>query len=308
MTRRKLQSLAALGVAFVLAAVVIGLFVPDERSSATANKPTTTTTVADGCNKQDVVSGILVSAGFTPDQFTIGEDKFDLTLPAALQAGHGRFADQPLTSKDALMSFLNSGDPAAVALLDTTVKLSGGTKEQASHPSNWVGFQLLTKSEWSGNTLFVDGKVTPAGTRHSAEGDIGWVFINPADCSTKANVVRVAIVRLGCGNPQAVPPNPLGSPPPPATPTTQPPSVTTTTVPSTTSTTVCTSGKCVPPTTVAPPPTTTPVPTTAPPNNGGQGDSGDGATNTTSPPTTTAPAPSPPTTSSPTTNPPPPPG
>lgn len=272
------------------------------------------------CDKPTVVNNILVNAGFTPDQFTLGE-QFNLSLPAALESGNGRFTDKPPVTKEALIELLKSGKPAAQALLDSTVKMSGGTQEQALDPGNWEGFQLLTPSDWSGNTLFVDGKVQPAGTRHSAEGDIGWMFIHPEDCSTDANVVRVAIVRLGCGNPQLVPPSPPGKPtlttvpsttsttvPPTTVPTstTVPPTTTPTTMPPTTTPT-CRSGKCVPPTTTPPPPTTAPSPPPpTQPNNGGQDEAGDGATNNTTPPATIAPSPASPTTLPPTTNPPPP--
>lgn len=305
MTRQNLRTLGALGVLFVLIAVVIGVFVPDDGKTRNAGASGSGGTPSgESCNKQEVVRGILVSAGFTADQFTIGEENFNLSLPAAQDAGNGRFADQPLTTVGALTSFVGSGAPAANKLLDTTVTLSGGTREQAVDPSNWVGFQLLTRSEWSGNTLFVNGQVTPAGTRHSAEGDIGWVFINPSDCSTRANVVRVAIVRLACGNPQTVAPNPPGTPPPAPTPTSTPTTRPTPTTTPTPTTVPCPSGKCTPATPVAPPPTMAPPATsTTQPSNGGQGDSGDGATNTTSPPPTESPAPAPDRTESPTENP-----
>lgn len=219
MSRQNWRNIAIVGAVLVIASILAGLFWP----ANTQGEPASADEPAGECSKADTVSAVLVAAGFTPDQFTVGEERFDLTLPAALEAGNGRFADRPHTSLEAFIGFLNSNEPAAEALIGQLVQTAGVTREQVLDPGNWEGFQLLINSEWSGNTLFVDGEVKPAGTRHSDVGDIGWVLVNPEDCSTNVNLVRVAIVRMGCSNPQLVPPNPPGMPPPPEQPHLPPP-------------------------------------------------------------------------------------
>lgn len=302
---------SALGL---IALLVIGLL-----AGSSSKTPAESTTNKGGkggavCDQQAVVRSVLTSAGFTSKQYTVG-DKFNLSLPAAVEAGHGKFASKPLTTKAALIAFLKSSQPAAQKVMATTVKQSGGTRQQAFNPSNWVGFQLLVPSDWEGNTFFVDGKVKPAGTRHSAVGDIGWMFINPIDCASKANVVRVVIIRLGCGNPQTTVPKPR-QPKPAPKPTCPPGQVM---LPQG----VCSQGKDAgdKPVPAGGPViqcpggyygrdgkchtgTYTPSPQPTPSQGAGQGDSGPGATNTTPPPPTTAPEDPNPSPSSPTSNPP----
>lgn len=189
------------------------------------------------CDPRKVVSNILISAGFTTDQFTVGEDNFDLTLPAVYDAGDGRFNDEVYTTAVEYTQWLGGGSGGANALLEVVMSTGGATREQALDPNNWVGFQLLTESEWSGNTLYKDGTVQPAGaTRKSDVGDLGFVFVHPDDCRTQ-QVIRTVIVRVACGNPQTVPPNPPGKPAPTTTTTSPPGTTVPTTVPSTTTTT-----------------------------------------------------------------------
>ncbi len=200
------------------------------------------------CNNQQAVSNLLMEQGFKAGDFTVGEDKFNLDLPAAKQAGDGKFADKPLTTKDAYVAFLKSDVPAAQAVKKHLLEAQpGATADQIVDPNNIEGFQILVESEWGGNTSFADGKTVAAGTRQSQKGDIGWVFINPSACTKNGNVPTTAltVVRMACGNPQLTPPTPVGGKPTPSTSPPGTPTTTSTTTPP--NTPVCQYNSSLPP-------------------------------------------------------------
>lgn len=231
--RQRYLAGAAGGTALMLSVLLLVLGVGPFAAFSRPDPPQRPTPAT--CDRMAVTTAMLTNAGFRPGQFVVGEDKFDLSLPAATDHGAGSFST-PLTSSNQLVSFVQSGSPQANRMVEMTNSVAGAKSHQLANPDNWVGFQLLVPSDWTGNTSFVDGSVHPAGTRQSGSGDIGWVFVNPTDCAANAQVIRVGVVRMGCGNPQFVPPSPRGAAPPttttvprpspqyrPPTPTTPPP-------------------------------------------------------------------------------------
>lgn len=292
--------------------------------TATATATVTASPTAKACVPTDVVTQILLRAGFKPGQFTVG-DKFDLSLPAAVSAGEGKFAPQPLVTRSALVSWGSGGSASANTAFANAQRDGNGTKPEVLNAGNWVGFQLLIASDWAGNTSFVtaSGQEVSAGTRHSAAGDIGWVFINPTDCAeglTLDNGLEFGMIRMGCGNPQSEIPVPPGHKPPPGIKPGPKPHPHPTCTPTPGVEGPC-SGKdnrsspsAMPTVVVCPPgeflprdghtladcmPDRSGNPSSSPNPSQGQGDSGPGATNTTSPPATSAPGPTPGKTSSP---------
>lgn len=207
-----LAPLAAL-VAVVVLAVVWTHMAFNQRPVAQTSQPGVHTLASAKCDDAQAVANLLISQGFKPGEFTVGVDKFNLSLPAAKQAGPGSFSTKPLTTSAMLIAFLESGDSAAKAAKGHAATQGSATDAQLFDPENWQGFQLLVPSSWAGNTVFVSGSEKPVGTLNSQVGDIGWVFINPADC-TKAGLKlqHVALIRMGCANPQNVLPTPTTPP------------------------------------------------------------------------------------------------
>lgn len=258
MSRSEKRSWMGLGllVSMFIALLVVGLSVTTGLTSKASAKTPVSATATCG-NPQTAVANMLVSKGFQPGQFVIGDGNFNLNLPAAQSAAPGKFSQKPLDTKVELISFLKSGTPSSSALLTQVEGQASASQAQALDPNNWVGFQIFVPSNWNGNTSFVNGQVVSAGTRVDPAGDIGWVLVNSSGCHQSGSQApvsyKIGIVRGGCGNHEVV----LPTPPPPPIPTCpcrqSPP---TTVVPP-----PC--RQCGPPPTT--PPTTTP--TTLPPCN-----------------------------------------
>lgn len=258
MSRSEKRSWVSLGllVLMFIALLVTGLSVATGiTSKASAKTPVSATNTCG--NPQTAVANMLVSKGFQPGQFVIGDGNFNLNLPAAQSAAPGKFSQQPLDTKTELVSFLKSGSPSSKALLTQVEGQASASQAQALDPNNWVGFQIYVPSNWNGNTSFVNGQVVSAGTRVDPAGDIGWVLVNSSGChqgSQSSVSYKIGIVRGGCGNHEVVLPTPPPPPPPP------PSCKCVSTPPPTRSTPTC-QQSCVPS-----PPTTSP-PTTLPPCN-----------------------------------------
>lgn len=209
---------AILALALIIAAIWGSTLVFDKGTAAAdGGDDSTVVLVSQMCeNPEAAVRNLLLKQGFKKSEFVVGEDKFDLSLKEATEEGTGNFGASATTAKD-LTEFLGTDDPAAKEVLKHSIDAAGVTKEQALDSNNWVGFQMLIKSKWDGNTAYSDGQVQQVGTRNNAKGDLGWVLINPDDCKEveKASSkdaakieLRVALVRGGCVNPQFLPPKP----------------------------------------------------------------------------------------------------
>ncbi len=161
------------------------------------------------CKVGQVATEVMVAAGFGKQQFVVGEDRFNLSLPAVNDAAEGRFAPNSLTSSGKLEEFLNSNSASADAVVGTAKASTGASKESVLNTNNWVGVQMLVPVYWDGNTIFTNGKVASSGVRKSDRGDIGWIFVDPSSCTNgRINVAKVYILRGPCGNPQTAMPRP----------------------------------------------------------------------------------------------------
>lgn len=221
------------GVSILLLLLLIGGVVDKvvDPSTAEASDPGTSTgganssivMVSQSCeNPAAAVKDLLLRQGFKPGQFVIGEDQFNLDLPEATEEGTGNFGASATTA-EGMVSFLESDTKAAREVLRHSMREAAVTRAEALDPKNWVGFQLLVKSKWEGNTAFEDGTTKSVGTRSNAQGDLGWVLINPDDCrkversmrksgQQSDGKIRTAFVRGGCVNPQTEPPTPDNPP------------------------------------------------------------------------------------------------
>lgn len=204
-------------IALALALVATAIWGFKKGAGATTDDDPAVILVSQMCeNPEAAVKNLLLKQGFKKSEFVVGEDKFDLSLKEATEEGTGNFGASATTAK-ALTDFLATDEAAAKEVLKHSIDAAGVTKEQALDPKNWVGFQMLVKSKWDGNTAYSDGQVQQVGTRSNAKGDLGWVLINPDDCKKVEKAtsedaakieLRVALVRGGCVNPQFLPPKP----------------------------------------------------------------------------------------------------
>lgn len=117
-------------------------------------------------------------------------------------AGVGAFSDKPIRSVAEMLSFLESDEPKAKALLNQILSSGGGTRAEVFNPDNWVVIQAKVDFVYPGNTMMADGKVVGAG-RH--EGEVGEIFFGFYSPSSE----KVVFVRGACANAQVYTPVPV---------------------------------------------------------------------------------------------------
>jgi len=260
--RRRLAAAASLLGAALLLLVTFTILAPD----ADPAPPTGSDACASPEAQRFVVGAKLIELGFDSANIRY-EGEFDLSLPGVQDRGAGSFSEESITSKEALVAFLNGDAPAEVAARQRVLESIPETgHDRALDGSGWTGVQFVSPITFVGNTIYVNGQAVDAGHRESLTGDIWWFYVGRG-CTIFVN----ATLRGPCGNPQTAFPVPPGETPPGTVPpgTTPPGTVPPGTVPPVTTTVTggkqvdeCASSVCV---TVVPPTPRPPAPTTPPP-------------------------------------------
>jgi|GEM_PF-5498170 len=151
------------------------------------------------CDASAVVRQALLAQGLWSDDFVIGDENFDLSLPGAKDAGAGSFSSEPLTSKRAYLDFIGGDTDASRAAFGRLIEdMSDAEAARMLQGMGVVPTQYLVEVEYHDNTLLEGGQVQPAGNvRHGQVGEIVFHFVN-SDCK----LVTDAGTRGACSNPQ----------------------------------------------------------------------------------------------------------
>lgn len=190
----------------------------------------------------DAVMAYMQAQGFEDGDFVIGEDNIDTSVPEFSKTGSLGFGKDGMIvdSRAALQGVFDSSDENLQAVANAqTSKFPELDEEVILDAENWEIVQSTVPVQIQGNTGFSNGNVVDMGTRNSAAGDAGWLFIDTELCTvptashtaagelvsstTPDNQKPVGFIRVGCINPGDgfMPPPP--PPPPPTTPPTNPP-------------------------------------------------------------------------------------
>jgi|GEM_PF-5637117 len=207
--RKKFSNTALAGAVMLLVCAIIAglLWWSSGTKVEVENLPATKS-----CVNTDVARELMLKAGFTADQFVVGEEQFNLSLPGARDAGSGVFA-KPITSNAKLSAVLNGTGKASTLIVKAAKTSTHARVAAIKNVNNWVGVQMLVPTKWKGNTIFFRGTVRNVGARMSSKGDIGWIFVNPAACiNGHIDIAKATFFLRGtCGNPQTTPPIPVNA-------------------------------------------------------------------------------------------------
>ena len=167
----------------------------------------------------DAITARMVLIGFNDDEYVVGEDRINTTLPAFNKAGALAFDNSVIATREELAQVFTSDEPALVAVVDSKVAQFADQYDRkvVLNPDNWEIVQYTIPTIVTGNTGLLGKNVVSAGNTTSAAGDAEWLFIDPAKCvvptanfdsmgnpvdpNTPEAKKPVGSIRPGCTNP-----------------------------------------------------------------------------------------------------------
>lgn len=218
-------ALAALAAVIVAGSMIYGSFpTPPQNnvaSQATHNAKAVNQQQAASATVQcrtDAVNEYMKQQGFQPDEYVVGESNINHSYPELSAAGSLHFW-QTVDTRAKLQSLFTSTDPGAKATVAIQVKkFPEVSKDVLLNADNWEIFQAKVATKMDGNTGFSKGSPVVVGTRSSAVGDAGWLYVDPTTCrvipatadpvtgqpvasTTPPEKQPVGFIRVGCANP-----------------------------------------------------------------------------------------------------------
>jgi hypothetical protein len=208
----------------VLAALLLtGAVSPGDDGGGGGNPPNTPT----ACDARQSITTQFAAWGIGADSLRFG-DQIDWNVP--VDAGRGRFADQPLRSRESFLAFVQGGSPTgrlinqqlAEGLIKSVQNGQISSADAAHVAANgqiisvdiWTPVQINAPIDVYGNAAHTGGKVIigPHARSVSHAGDIWWFAVSPTTCQVMLDLA----VRADCGNAKVFAIVPKGAPKPPA--------------------------------------------------------------------------------------------